>query len=175
MRVDSGIYRCSANNSVSSNSTIINITVQCKLHFIPTACLCIFLLFFIVVAPEIIIPPDDTTVINGSETVMNCTVVGNPLPSISWSVISGVNISLLRSNGLMIPFDQQGVIDNMVVESINLNTTTIQSSLVLPETVSFIAGDYTCKASNILGSINRTAILTVHGMYTSNNYGIEQT
>ena len=132
-----------------------------------------FIIAIVVVAPEIIIPLDDTTVTNGSETVLNCTVVGDPLPSISWSV-SGINISLLRSNGLIIPFDQQGVIDNMVVESTNLNTTTIQSSLVLLETVSFIAGDYTCKASNILGSINRTATLTVHGTYTSSNYGIEQ-
>ena len=136
--------------------------------------LCVyFIVVIIVVAPEIIIPPDDTTVINGSETVLNCTVVGDPLPSISWSV-SGVNISLLMSNGLMIPFDQQGRIDNMVVESTDLNATTIHSSLVLLETASFIAGDYTCKASNILESINRTATLTVHGMYTSNNYGISK-
>ena len=134
-----------------------------------------FIIVIIAVAPEIIIPPDDTTVVNGSETVMNCTVVGEPLPSTSWSV-SGVNISLLVSNGLIIPFDQQGRIDNMVVESSNLNTTTIHSSLVLPETASFIAGDYTCRTSNILGSINRTATLTVNGMYVyySNNYGIEQ-
>ena len=40
MRVDSGMYRCSANNSVSSNTTYINITVQCKLH-----CICIVCLF----------------------------------------------------------------------------------------------------------------------------------
>ena len=32
MRVDTGMYRCSANNSVSSTTTRnINITVQCKL------------------------------------------------------------------------------------------------------------------------------------------------
>ena len=30
MRVDSGIYRCSANNSVNSTTRNINITVQCK-------------------------------------------------------------------------------------------------------------------------------------------------
>ena len=36
MRVDSGMYRCSANNSVNSNSTIINITVQCKYITIST-------------------------------------------------------------------------------------------------------------------------------------------
>ena len=31
MRVDTGMYRCSANNSVSSITRNINITVQCKL------------------------------------------------------------------------------------------------------------------------------------------------
>ena len=30
MRVDSGMYRCSANNSVSSTTRNIDITVQCK-------------------------------------------------------------------------------------------------------------------------------------------------
>ena len=29
--VDSGMYRCSANNSISSNTTNISITIQCKL------------------------------------------------------------------------------------------------------------------------------------------------
>ena len=32
MRVDSGTYRCSANNSVNSTTRNINITVQCKFH-----------------------------------------------------------------------------------------------------------------------------------------------
>ena len=31
MRVDTGMYRCSANNSVSSNTSNMNISVQCKL------------------------------------------------------------------------------------------------------------------------------------------------
>ena len=31
MRVDTGMYRCSATNSVSSTTTNISITVQCKL------------------------------------------------------------------------------------------------------------------------------------------------
>ena len=34
MRVDTGMYRCSANNSVSDTSRNINITVQCKLLYV---------------------------------------------------------------------------------------------------------------------------------------------
>ena len=33
MRVGTGMYRCSANNSVNSTTRNINITVQCKLQF----------------------------------------------------------------------------------------------------------------------------------------------
>ena len=123
-----------------------------------------FNVVFIVVAPEIPVPPDNTTVINGSVAVLNCTVVGDPPPSISWSV-SGVNISLLLSNGLLIPFDQRGRIDDMIVDNTTVDDTTIISSLELMEAASFIAGNYTCAASNILGTINKTATLTVHSMY----------
>ena len=36
LRVDTGMYRCSANNSVGSTTRNINITVQCKLQFMTT-------------------------------------------------------------------------------------------------------------------------------------------
>ena len=116
-----------------------------------------------IVAPEIIIPPVNTTVINGSASVLNCIVVSNPLPSISWFVASGVNLSLLSSTGLMLPFDQQGRINNSLVNNTALNSTTIYSSLRLMETTSFIAGEYACEASNVLQNISSTATLTVHG------------
>ena len=38
MRVDTGMYRCSANNSVSSTTRNISITVQCKLQFMSMLC-----------------------------------------------------------------------------------------------------------------------------------------
>ena len=126
----------------------------------------LWLLLLYVVSPEIIIPPIDIIVINGSEAVLNCTVVGDPLPSVSWFV-SGVNISLLQSDGVMIPFSQQGSINDSAVANTILNSTMIHSSLSLIEIASFIAGDYTCRASNILGNITRTATLIVHGMLTS--------
>ena len=95
--------------------------------------------------------------------MLNCTVVGDPLPSISWFVASGVNLSLLSSTGLMLPFDQQGRINNSLVNNTPLNSTTIYSSLRLMETALFIAGDYACEASNVLGNISSTATITVNG------------
>ena len=121
------------------------------------------IIIIITVAPEITIPPSNTAVINGSEVMLNCTVVGDPLPSISWFVVSGVNISLLFSIDLMTPFDQQGRINDTVITNTILNSTSIYSSVRLMETRSFIAGDYACRASNNLGNIYRTATLTVHG------------
>ena len=128
---------------------------------------CAFLIYYsiiiIIVDPEITVPPNNTTVINGSEAVLNCTVVGDPLPSISWFVVGGVNISLLFSIGLMTPFDQQGRINDIVITNTILNSTSIHSSVRLIETTSFIAGDYACRASNSLGNINRTTKLIVYG------------
>ena len=119
----------------------------------------------IVVAPEIIIPPTNTTVINGTEAVLNCTVVGDPLPSISWFVVSGVDLPLLFSSGLNATFDQQGRINDTINTNTILNTTTILSSVRLIETASFMAGDYECRASNSLGNVTKTATLMVHGKY----------
>ena len=114
----------------------------------------------VIVPPEIIIPSEDITVINGSAVVFNCTVVGDPLPSISW-FFSGVNLSNVP---FMLPFNAKGKFIDDVVTKTTLNSTTIHSSLILHETAPFIAGNYTCSASNSLGSINETAVLTVHGM-----------
>ena len=121
------------------------------------------IIVIIIVAPEITTPPNNITVVNGSEAMLNCTVVGDPLPSISWFVVNGVNISLLFSIDLMTPFDRQGRINDTVITNTILNSTSIYSSIRLMETASFIAGDYACRASNSLGNINRTATLTVHG------------
>ena len=44
MRVDSGIYRCSANNSVSSTTRNITITVQCKCFYVTYICFTILII-----------------------------------------------------------------------------------------------------------------------------------
>ena len=132
-------------------------------QYIIFMCALTYVIIIIIVAPEITTPPNNTIVINGSEAMLNCTVVGDPLPSISWFVVSGVNISLLFSIPLMTPFDQQGRINDTVITNTILNSTSIHSSVRLMETPSFITGDYACRASNSLGNINRTATLTVHG------------
>jgi len=94
-------------------------------------------------------------VVDKDEAVFNCTVVGDPLPNISWYI--SCNLSL--SN--MVPFDQEGRIDDDLSATMILNTTTLMSSLTLKETVPFLATGFVCLASNSLGSVNRSATLTV--------------
>jgi len=111
-----------------------------------------------IVPPEIPVPPVDTTVVDGDEAVFNCTVVGEPLPTISW-YISGVNLSINTTT----PFNQEGRINDDLSSTTVLNITTLMSTLTLNETIPFLAEDFVCVASNDLGSINRTATLTVLG------------
>ena len=119
-----------------------------------------------IVAPEILVSTVNTIIIDGDEAVFNCTVDGDPLPTISW-YISGVDLSL--SN--MVPFDQEGRIDDDLSTTTILNTTTVMSTLTLNTSTPFLADDYVCVASNSLGNVNSTAIqptLTVNGEFIAN-------
>ena len=117
---------------------------------------------FCVVPPEIPVPPVNTTVVDGDEAVFNCTVVGDPLPTISW-YISGVDLSLSDMAPL---FDQDGRIDDYFINTTAINATAVMSILTLNETVPFLAEDYVCVASNSLGSANSTATLTAYGKFS---------
>ena len=97
--------------------------------------------------------------VDRDEAVFNCTVVGDPLPTISW-YISGVDLSLSNMAPL---FDQGGRIDDYFINTTEIDTTTVMSRLTLNESFPFLAEDYVCVASNSLGSVNRNATLTVHG------------
>ena len=121
------------------------------------------MIVILTVAPEITIPPNGITVDNGSEAILNCTIVGDPVPSISWFVVGGVNLSLLFSNNVTIPFNEQGRIDSSLITNTVLNRTSMFSSMRLPQTAPFIAGEYECRGSNNVGTINRNATIIVHG------------
>ena len=77
------------------------------------------------------------TTINESQTaILKCTAVGNPPPKVTWSK---VNSSL--------------PVGRHVAES--------SGALILQDVRPGDEGQYTCKAENLLGSINATAKLTV--------------
>jgi len=98
--------------------------------------------------------------VNGSVALFNCTATGDPSPNIVW-FISGVDLTLFN----IAPFDQEGRIDEAFITTNILDSVTVTSSLRVPETMPFLAENYACVATNSLGVVNRTAALTVHGMY----------
>ena len=87
-------------------------------------------------APSLLQQPVETTVNESQTAILKCTAVGNPPPKVTWSK---VNSSL--------------PVGRHVVES--------SGALILQDVTPGDKGQYTCKAENLLGSINATAKLTV--------------
>ena len=87
-------------------------------------------------APSLLQSPERTTVNKSQTAILKCTAVGNPPPKVTWSK---VNSSL--------------PVGRHVVES--------SGALILQDVRPGDEGQYTCKAENLLGSINATAKLTV--------------
>ena len=82
---------------------------------------------------------------NGS---FSCQSVGEPVPDISWYL-----------NDVMI-----NVSDNSrkyMIVSRSLNITTTENTLTVYNVTSSDVGTYTCNASNIIGSVTSSGILTV--------------
>ena len=77
-----------------------------------------------------------------------CQALGEPVPSISWYF-----------NGVMI-----NVSDNRskyMIMSRSLNITNTENALTVYNVTSSDVGTYTCNASNFIGSVTSSGILTV--------------
>ena len=77
-----------------------------------------------------------------------CQAVGEPVPDISWyfnDVI--INVSDNSSKYMIV--------------SRSLNITTTENTLTVYNVTSSDVGTYTCNASNIIGSVSDSGILTV--------------
>ena len=86
--------------------------------------------------PSLLQRPVETTVNESQTAILKCTAVGNPPPKVTWSK---VNSSL--------------PVGRHVVES--------SGALILQDVRPGDEGQYTCKAENLLGTINASARLTV--------------
>ena len=87
-------------------------------------------------APSLLQPPVQTTVNKSQTAILKCTAVGNPPPRVTWSKVNST-----------LPVGRH------VVES--------SGALILQDITPEDEGQYTCKAENLLGSINASARLTV--------------
>ena len=96
--------------------------------------------------PSVSKPLSDTTVHDGKTAVLECCILGNPSPQISW-----------RKNGLIIGqmFDfKQSYIDD--VARLEIGKVCVQDS-----------GSYGCVGTNDLGEISTSCYLTVQGKHLS--------
>ena len=82
---------------------------------------------------------------NGS---FSCQAVGEPVPDISWYF-----------NDVMINVSDNS--SKYMIESRSLNITTTENTLTVYNVTSSDVGTYTCNASNIIGSVTSSGILTV--------------
>ena len=77
-----------------------------------------------------------------------CQAVGEPVPDISWYF-----------NDVMINVSDNS--SKYMIVSRSLNITTTENTLTVYNVTSSDVGTYTCNASNIIGSVKSSGILTV--------------
>ena len=87
-------------------------------------------------APSLLQPPVETTINVSLTAILKCTAAGNPPPKVTWFKVNST-----------LP------VGSHVVES--------SGALILQDVRREDEGQYTCKAENVLGTINASARLTV--------------
>lgn len=104
--------------------------------------------FFLLVPPQII-PFDfgDEPIDAGDLTTINCAISKGDFPvSIVWS-LNGQKIS--QGNGIQIVKNNKKI-----------------SALSIESVEAIHAGEYTCTATNLAGSVNHSAVLSINGSFT---------
>ena len=89
-----------------------------------------------------------------------CQAVGEPVPDISW-YFNDVMINLSDNSS------------KYMIVSRSLNITTTENTLTVYNVTSSDVGTYTCNASNIIGSITSSGILSVTSKIEIHNFVCE--
>ena len=96
-------------------------------------------------APSLLQRPVETTVNESQTAILKCTADSNPSPKVTWSKLNS-SLSVGRH----------------VVES--------SGALTVKDVRPGDEGDYSCRAENLLGSVNATAKIIVHCKFIFSNY-----
>ena len=144
-REDTGMYMCSASNSVGSDNKSINITVQCEFIFIHSY---INFLHNYVVPAEIINDVADLVENERNPVTFSCQATGEPVPNIIW-----------HFNGVMINTSNISKYNT----SNSTNGNVITSAFTILSTQSSDVGNYTCYAENDFGNDQNSGVLTING------------
>ena len=147
-REDTGVYTCSANNSVGNDERSITITVQCKSLFKVNVHNRKFILL---VKPEVI---NEITDLLMNETythpiTFSCEAIGEPVPTISWLF----NVVLINNTNKYNIFE--------------FANGTVITSVLRIQNESYNAGTYTCEAKNNIDFIRKSAVLTAKSKYVN--------
>ena len=103
---------------------------------------------FLTVIPSIENSFNDEVRGHTENSLFSCRAVGEPVPDISWYF-----------NDVMINVSDNS--SKYMIVSRSLNITTTENTLTVYNVTSSDVGTYTCNASNIIGSVTSSGILTV--------------
>ena len=152
-REDTGVYECLASNLLNKATRMIPLIVQCMLS-ISLSLSKLFKAFSYVFVLIILVIPSIENMVNDEvkNQKENVTflykVVGEPVPDISWYF-----------NDVMINVSDNS--SKYMIVSRSINITTTENTLTVYNVTSSDVGTYTCNASNIIGSVASSGILTV--------------
>ena len=107
--------------------------------------------FSLVVAPVFLTPPENLTVVTSEDATFFCEATARPGPTVTWwRMEDGVCVQLI--NGV-----NYTIVEGATGERIRNSTLTVIG------TEPSDALDYFCRANNIVGAVEATAELAVHG------------
>ena len=129
----------------------------------------------VTVIPKITKAPLDTNILSSGDVNFTCIAIGKPRATITWSR----NTNTITNN---IYKDIPGIIINSIVGNCTIDDPLSQclssSTLQITDAAAVDSGEYTCIATNKVGSNEKTAKLIVNGnsglsVYTMNQTSID--
>ena len=111
-----------------------------------------FLCVLHTVPPSISSDPEDIVqLLSPASLSLNCTAEGLPMPTIRWfrTLDNGSVVELTTDGGL--------------ISTVNLTDTSIQSTFTIDLALAIDTANYSCQASNRLGTSNSTVSVFIYG------------
>ena len=156
MDSDTGTYTCLADNSVEPSATQEfelavkgNAFISLLHEYFNCCCLsCI-------VAPTILTPPVNLIVVQPQNPVFFCLATATPRPDITWF--------REEEDGSLVPVVE---VDVAVVEEQEIGIRERNSTLTILGSLPSDTGTYVCRAENVVGRVEASATLLVHGKWS---------